>query len=479
MADVLTPEICLVGGGPGGIAAAMAAVAAGLSVVLVERARTGGSDLAFGTIPSKALVAAADVYESLRLGPALGVTGAPLQVNLAKVREHIDAVAVSIAPKVSAERLTALGIRVISGAARFTDRRTIAAGDFVVRARHVILAIGSVPTVPAIPGLDTVDYMTPRTGIFDLARKPAHLLVLGAGPYALELAQAHNRLGIDATVIAGGPALPDIDPELAAVVVNRLRAEGIRVRVNLKIMSVSRRKGGIRFFVEDAEDAAAGGRIAVDGTHLFVVDGRSPDVEDLNLAAAGVAYDQAGIIVDKRFRTANSSIYAIGDAIAGQPSVARAEFQAARVVKAIVSRLPAQEELGGAPFVAFTDPALASAGLSEDEARKRYGDIRVFRLSFVDNDRAQIERLPAGLLKVMTTSTGRIVGAAIVGRDAAELIAPWSLAIANRLPLSAMADPWPAHPSRSAIARRLAMLPEARLTPTVRQRIMDLLGKFG
>ena len=476
MADVLTPEICVVGGGPGGIAAATAAVAAGASVVLVERARTGGSDLPFGTVPSKALAAAAELHEALRLGPALGVTGAPLQVNLARVREHIDAVAVSIAPRVSPERLTALGIRFVAGAARFTDPRTLTVGETTIRARNVILAVGSVPTMPAIPGIDAIDLITPRTGIFDLARKPAHLLVLGAGPYALELAQAHNRLGIDATVMSEGPVLPGTDPELAAVVVNRLRAEGVRVRVNLAIQSVARRKGGVRFLVEDPDEESSGGPVSVDGSHVLVVDGRMPDVEDLNLGAAGISHDASGI-VDKRLRTSTAG---------STPSATRSpaprrrpcEQQAVRVVKAITSRLPLPEDTG-APFVAFTDPGLAMAGLGEEEARRQHGDIRVLRVSFVDNDRAQIERQAAGMLKVIASPGGRVLGAGIVGRDAAELIAPWSLAIANRLPLSAMADPWSAHPSRSEIARRLALLPEARLTPSLGERIMGAFRKLG
>jgi pyruvate/2-oxoglutarate dehydrogenase complex dihydrolipoamide dehydrogenase (E3) component len=479
VAEVLTPDICVIGGGPAGIAAALAAVAEGVSVTLVERGRTGGSDLPFGTLPSKALLAAADVYEALRTGPAVGVTGAPLQINLPKVREHIDAVAVSIAPRFSRERLTALGVRIVSGSARFSDRRTLSVGDTIIRPRHTVLAVGSVPTVPAIPGIDGIDFMTPRTGIFDLARKPAHLLVLGAGPYALELAQAHNRLGIDATVISSGPALPEADPELAGIIVNRLRAEGIRIRANVKVYSVSRRKGGIRFSVDDPEEESAGGALTVDGTHLLVIDGRRPDVDELNLSAAGVAFDQHGIAVDSRFRTTNHAVYAIGDATPGQASVARAEYQASRVVKSLASRLPLPVDPLGAPFVAFTDPALASVGLGEEEARKRFGEIRVVRLSFADNERAQIERLAAGMLKVIALPSGRIVGTAIAARGAAELIAPWSLAIANRLPLSAMAAPWAATPSRSAIAHGLAMLPEARLTPSLRQRIMGFFGKSG
>jgi pyruvate/2-oxoglutarate dehydrogenase complex dihydrolipoamide dehydrogenase (E3) component/signal transduction histidine kinase len=378
MAEALTPDICVVGGGPGGIAAALAAAAEGVPVVLVERAGMGGSDLASGTIPSKALVAAAGIYEALRLGPVFGVTAAPLQVNLGKVREHIEAVTGEVSAGVSAERLTALGVTAIAGEARFRDRRTLSAGERLVRPRRVILAVGSQPSIPAVPGLDTVEYMTPADGGFDLSRRPAHLIILGADRHALELAQAHNRLGIDTTVVAEGPALADDDPELAALVVDRLRAEGIRVRLNLRIVSVARRKGGIRFLVVGADERdadAAAGEIAVDGSHLLVVAGRRPNVDDLGLGAAGIQYDGSGIAVDRQLRTTNRRVYAIGDAVAGPASAARAEYQAGRVVNSILYRWPFPDDPGAVPAVVFTDPGLASVGLSEERgpatARRR------------------------------------------------------------------------------------------------------------
>ena len=475
MAEELTPDICVVGGGPGGIAAALAAVAEGVSVVLAEKGPPGGVNLAYGTIPSKSLIAAADVYEALRAGPVLGVTGAPLQVNLGKVRDHIVAVSEAIAPRVSAERLTALGVKVIAAAAAFTERRTVVAGDHIIRARRVILAVGSVPANPDIPGLDTVEYMTFESG-FDLARKPAHLLVLGAGRHALELAQAYNRLGIDATVIDEGPALPDDDPELATIVVDRLRAEGVRVRAGVRIISVMRRRGGIRLTIDDP----AGGHTAVDGSHLLVATGRSPNVEGLGLAAAGIVHDKHGIGVDRHLRTSNRRVYAIGDAVAGPALAVRAEVQAACVVKSIVYRLPLPDDPSAVPSVTFTDPALASVGLAEHEARLHYKDVLTLRFPFVDNDRAQAERLPAGMIKVVATKAGRILGAAIVGHDAGELIALWSLAIANRLPLSAMSSLIAPYPTRSEIARRVAAsAPDAGLTPRWRRRIIEMLRKLG
>ncbi len=482
MAEILTPDICVIGGGPAGVTAALTAVGEGVPVVLVEKGAMGGSDLASGSIPSKALVAAAEVNEFLRRGPAIGVTGAPLQVNLGKVREHLGAVAAAIAPNVSAERLTALGVKVIAAAARFTGRDTVSAGDVTIRARRVILAVGSLPAIPDIPGLDGVDYMTAATA-YDLGRKPAHLLVLGAGREGLELAQAYNRLGVDATVLDTAPPLPEADPELVAIVVDRLRAEGIRVRTDLQIVSVGRRRGGIRFTVSDPE----GGEAAVDGSHLVVATGRKPDVADLDLAAAGIRHTSSGIVVDANLRTANRRVYAIGDAVAGPAHAARARYQAGRVVNSILYRLPFRDDPAATPLVAFTDPALATVGLGEADARRRHGaGVRVLRFPFVENDRAQIERMPAGMIKVVAAPGGRVLGAAIVGHGAGEMIALWSLAIANRLPLSAMAAFPAPYPTRADISQRLAAgLGEAAaatgggLTAPWRRRIIGLLRKFG
>lgn len=201
MSEELRSDICVIGGGPAGIAVATAAANNAVPVVLVERGKPGGGDLARGSVPSKALLAAAGLYESLRRGPMMGVSGAPLQVSFAKIREHILAVTEAIARNVSAERLSALGVRVVSAAGHFVDRHTLVAGDVVIRARRFVVATGSRPARPKIIGTKDIEYLTTDTA-FDISRKTAHLIVLGATAEGLELAQAYNRLGIDATVIS-------------------------------------------------------------------------------------------------------------------------------------------------------------------------------------------------------------------------------------------------------------------------------------
>ncbi|HVY21265.1 MAG TPA: FAD-dependent oxidoreductase [Bauldia sp.] len=480
MADELTPDICVIGGGPGGIAAATAAAASGTSVVLVEKDRTGGHNLTSGTVPAKALVAAASVYESIRAGRAFGVTGAPLQVDFGRLRQHIEEAIAAVARNTSAERLTAQGVKVIAGSARFANPDLVAVDNTTIRARRVIIATGAIPAMPQIPGLDTVEAMTMVDG-FALNRRPTHLIVLGANRYALEFAQAYARIGIDTTVIDEAPALPDVDPEMATVVLDRLRAEGIRVRAGIKIGEIARRRGGVRVTLTDAAE----GEINVDGSHILVAAGRWPDVEGLGLAAAGIEWSTGGITVDRYLRTTNRRVYAIGDVIAGPPLAARAEIQAAGVVRAILYRVPVRDDTANVPAVAYTDPGLASVGLDEAAARLHHRDIRILRMPFAESDRAQMEREPAGMLKVIATAGGgRVLGAAMVGRNAAELIAPWSMAVANRLSLATMAAHVAPYPSRAALNTRVAAAlnpaaARAGLTPAWQRSIITLFRKLG
>jgi pyruvate/2-oxoglutarate dehydrogenase complex dihydrolipoamide dehydrogenase (E3) component len=471
----MRPDICVVGAGPGGIAAALAAVAEGVSVALVEKDRPGGANLRIGAVPSKALLAAADVYESLRSGVALGVSGAPLQVNLGKVREHILTVTEAAGRSVSPERLAAQGVTVITGAARFTDPNTLMVGDTLIRPRRMVLAVGSRPAVPDLPGLDTVETLS-FADVLDLGRKPAHLLVLGAGPYALELAQALTRLGMDTSVIDEGPVLPGEDPELAALVVDRLRAEGVRVRAGVKIVGVAKRRGGIRLTIADPAE----GEVAVDGSHLLLATGRSPDVEGLGLAIAGIEHNRDGIVVDGGLRTTNRRVYAIGDAVAGRPLAARAERQAAGVVRSILLRLPWRDDPALDPAVTFTDPPFASVGLGEAEARRRHRDLRVIRLPYAGSDRALVENLPTGLVKVIATRRGRILGAGIVGRGAPELVTTWALAAAGGLSVDSIGRLQAGYATRAIVTQSVANRGATPgLTSPWRRRIIEILRKLG
>jgi pyruvate/2-oxoglutarate dehydrogenase complex dihydrolipoamide dehydrogenase (E3) component len=253
-----------------------------------------------------------------------------------------------------------------------------------------------------------------------------------------------------------------------------LRSGDLRLRCGVKVERITRRRGGVRIALRDPEE----GEISVDGSHLLVVAGRRPAVDGVGLETAGIKYDDTGILV-RGLRTSNRRVYAIGDAIAGPASVVRAEREARAVVRSILLRLPLRVDHSPTAWTTQTDPALAGVGLDEAEARKRGPRVRVWRMPFAESKRAIADGVPDGVIKVIASPSGRILGAAALGRDAAEHIALWSLAIQERIPLSALARLEAAYPSRADVARALAMEAAAGLTGRLRKRIIRLLGKFG
>jgi pyruvate/2-oxoglutarate dehydrogenase complex dihydrolipoamide dehydrogenase (E3) component len=443
--------------------------------VLIERGLMGGDCLNVGCVPSKALIAAGERARAIRDAGRFGLERGEPRTNYARVREHVQGVVAAIAPNDSAERFAALGVQVLRSDARFTDRRTIVAGDATIRARRFVLATGSRPAVPPIPGLGDVSYLTNET-VFELTRRPERLLVIGGGPIGVELAQAHRRLGAEVSVIEAGRLLPREDPEIAAIVEQRLAAEGIDIRPGAAVTAVEARGDGIAVLLEGGD--------AVEGSHLVIATGRSPTLDGLGLEAAGIAADRTGIIVRRNLRTTNRRVYAIGDSAGGAGAAFRwthsANHQAGLVIRSALFRLPINIDAAPMPRVTFTDPELAVVGLSEEEARAARKRFRILRWPFVENDRAQAERTTEGLVKAVVTPRGHILGCAIVGPHAGELIAPWALAIHNGLKVQDIAETVFAYPTLSEATKRAAIefIKPSAESAWVRRliRIMRLFG---
>ena len=467
---VLTPDLCVIGGGAGGLAVAAGAAQMGAQVVLVERGRMGGDCLNYGCVPSKSLLAAAHLASARRRGAAFGVVYDPPRIDFAAVADSVARVVAGLAPNDSVERFTRLGVRVIAAEARFLDRRTVRAGDTLIRPRRFVIATGSMPVVPPIPGLDSVPFLTNET-VFANRALPEHLIVIGGGPVGVELAQAHRRLGAAVTVIDAGPLLPRDDPELTALLTAELAAEGIGLRPSAAIDRVERTGGGIAVILAGDKHIA--------GSHLLVAAGRRPDLAALDLPAAGIAATAQGIVVDARLRTKNRHAYAIGDAAGGPQFTHVALHHAGIVIRNALFRLPARVDYRALPRVTYTDPELAQVGLGETEARER-GAVHVLRSSFADNDRAHTERDTVGEVKIVTARNGRILGAAILGRSAGELILPWALAISQRLKIGAMANLIVPYPTRGEAGKRAAgeFYTPLLFAPRTR-RLVRLLARFG
>ena len=452
LADILTPDLCVIGAGSGGLAVAETARAYGASVVLVEKARLGGNALSTGAVPARALVAAAAQAQAVRSGAAFGIAADDPKINFRRVHDHVDQVITALAPQHAAARLGALGVEVVEGTARFVNRRAVAVGDTEIRARRFVIATGARLPVPAIPGLDAVPYFTSET-ILDNTRKLTHLVVIGGGPLGLELAQAYGRLGSQVTVIENGPMLAAYDPELAGIALKRLAEEGVGLRPHATVTAIQPRSMGIGVVVQDGESEQL-----LDASHILIAAERMPNLAGLDLDKAGIRMNKADprlLQLSPTLRTSNQRVYAVGDAAGGQ-SVQAAVQQAQAVVRSALLGAMARPDALRVPRVVATDPELAEIGLTESSARTRHGvGFRVTRWSYADNDRARSARQTYGLAKLITDRSGRILGAGVVGPGAAELVALFSLAMSGGLNANKLAELVAPYPSFAEIAVRL------------------------
>ena len=366
-------------------------------------------------------------------------------------------------------------MRVIRAAGRFINKKTVVAGEYRIKARRFVIATGSAPSVPAIPGLDSVPYFTNET-IFDNQERLHSLIIIGGGPYALELAQSHSRLGSRVMVLAADKALDDEDPELARVVLEALAAEGISVHEDTKVEGVEGGLGRVRVNV-----SVGGEKHVVEGSHLLLLHGAQ---------AVGLRPRPRGGAASATTPTASRSGAASRRPTAASSPSARsperppyaqvADYHAGIVIRRALFHAPARVDARMIPRVTFTDPELAYVGLSEAEAVKRVGKINVLRWPYRENDRAQAERQTDGHVKVLTARDGTILGAGIVGAQAGELIQMWSLAISQGLSIKAMTAWISPYPTLSEINKRAASSYYATAPSNSRLRkVINFLAKFG
>lgn len=470
----LEVDICVIGAGPGGLAVATGAAAFGRSVVVVERNKFGGEVLNSGCIPSRALAAVANRAHAMRSAGALGLDARDPEVDLRAVGAHVAGILEGVAPNFAAERFAGLGIKVIHAAGRFINRKTVVAGDNRIKARRFVIATGSAPLIPAIPGLDSVPYFTNET-IFANQERLHSLIIIGGGSTGLELAQTYSRLGSRVIVLDAGKVLADEDPELSTFVLAQLAEEGIGIHQDTKVESVEGGLGRVRVNV-----SVDGEKHVVEGSHLLLAAGRRPSTSDLGLEAAGIRYDERGIKVDAGLKTSNRRVFAIGDA-AGGPSYAQvADYHADLVLRRGLLHYPARIDPRLIARATFTDPELAYVGLSEAEAVKRAKKISVLRWPYRENDRARTEGKTTGHVKVVMSRDGKILGAGIVGTQAAELLQLWSLAISKGLNIKDVSGWVAPYPTLSEINKKLGQsYYVAKATNPTLRKVIGFLARFG
>ena len=440
-------DVCVIGAGSGGLSVAAGAVQMGAKVVLIEGHKMGGDCLNYGCVPSKALIAAAKQAHAMQTGKALGVSPVVPEVNYATAKDHVASAIATIEPHDSQERFEGLGVHVIRDWGRFISKTEVQAGDTVIEARRFVIATGSSPLMPPIPGAEDIEILTNET-IWDLRERPEHLIIIGGGPIGMEMAQAHIRLGSRVTVIEGDHALGREDPELAGIAVERLREEGVEIVENAPAKRISGGDGTVTVETE-------GGSYT--GTHLLMAVGRKVNIDKLDLDRAGVDHDRAVKVGADLRSVSNRRVYAIGDAAGGLQFTHLAGYHAGVVIRSILFGMPSKARTDHIPRVTYTDPEIAQVGLTEAEAIKSHGAsaVEVVRFPYAENDRAIAEGRTTGLIKVMVVK-GRPVGAAIVGAQAGELIGVWALAIASKLKMSAIAGMVLPYPTLGELSKRAA-----------------------
>jgi pyruvate/2-oxoglutarate dehydrogenase complex dihydrolipoamide dehydrogenase (E3) component len=448
-------DLLVLGGGAGGLNVASAAARVGARVALVEKAKLGGECTHSACVPSKALIEAARLAHQIRRADAYGVRVAAPEVDFPAVMARVRAVVADFAGSDTGNSLRARGIDVFFGTPAFEAYDTVVIdGRTRLNAQRFVIATGSRPAIPAIPGLAEAGYLDNQS-IWTLEALPGELIVLGAGPSGIEFAQAFARLGSKVTVLSDSDGiLPREDPEVSGRVKGLLEAEGIDFRTGVEVTRVAGRDGRK---VCTIKDKASGASSELSGTHLLVAAGRLANVEGLNLDAVGIHADpEHGIPVDDYLQTRSTRILAIGDVLQAHQFTHAAERQAAVAFQNAVIRIPKKIDYSALPWATFIDPEVATVGLTEADARARYPEVRVFRAELSEVDRARIDGRTAGFAKLVASPSGKVLGASIAGPEAALVLQEFVLAIEHGLTLKDIAETVHTYPTYAGLARRLA-----------------------
>ncbi len=449
--DTLVTDFCVIGGGSGGLSFAAGAAQMGSKVILIESNIMGGDCLNTGCVPSKALLSAAKFGIEAKHARDFGWQFDNLNVNYARVNDYVQSVIKKIAPNDSIARFESMGVKVITDTARFVDPKTIETEKYIIKSKYFIIATGSKPFIPPINGLRDVVYYT-NQNIFDLKELPEHLVIIGGGPIGLELAQAFNNLGSKVIVLEAFTALPKDDPELTGTLKQVLRDQSIELLEHIQIESLKQISNKIQISCLDQNKV----QMNFEATHLLVAAGRRANIEQLNLDLASIKYKPQGIIVDKYLRTTNPKVYAIGDCVGGLQFTHVAGYHAGLVIRNSIFKLKAKVEIKAIPWVTYLEPELAQVGLQELQAKELGIKHTVLRLSFEDNDRAQTENKTKGMIKVIASPGGYVLGVSILGHMAGELIYPWVIAINCKLKLSDIASSIAPYPTLNELNKRVA-----------------------
>lgn len=446
-------DLIILGGGAAGLVAATGGASLGAKTALIEKNKLGGDCTWYGCIPSKTLLKSAQVFSLAKRFKEFGITiGTQNTYDPSLVMSHVRDVIKKISTHHPAEVFEKKGIRVIFGSPRFLDQNTIELKGEKISAKRFIIASGSHPMIPPIDGLKDISYLT-NENVFDLEALPKSLAVLGGGPIGMELSQAFARLGVEVSIIEMFERLMiREDKEIAEVLVDEFKAEEIKIYTGKKAVRFSKDGGLLSITLEDKDKIQS----IVKAEKVLVAVGRAANVQGLDLEKAGVKYSNKGVEVDATLRTSAKNIYACGDVAGPYQFSHMAEYQAVIAVGNSLFPFKRRVDYSVVPWCTFTDPEVARVGLTEDEARSKFKDIKIYRSLYSGNDRAVTDIEEKGLAKVITDKKGYILGAHIVGANAGEIIHEYVLAKSSKLKIGNLSSAIHIYPTLAQVVKRSA-----------------------
>lgn len=437
-------DLIVIGGGAAGLVAAGGCAMFGLKTALIEGEKMGGECLNNGCVPSKALIASARRAAEARKEKRAGVQLAPPVVDWGGVHAHIHRAIAQIAPHDSEERFEDMGCEVVRDWARVIGPNAVEVAGRTLTAPRIVIATGSAPAIPSIPGLADVPFLT-NENLFDLTEQPRHLVIIGGGVIGMEMAQSFCRLGSVVTVIEPGKLMSRDDRASVALVAETMEREGVRF--------VKARAEKVTAEPEGQISVTTDGGETITGSHLLVAAGRKARVSGFGLEEIGMEMGENGIKVDDRRRTSIKHIYAIGDCREGPRLTHVSGYEGSNAVLEIALGLPVRADFRALPWCTYTQPEVAQIGLTEEEARDRFGNrLKIVTEGFDHNDRAIAEGRERGHLKVMLNGK-KVVGASICGDNAGELLLPFTQMITGKSGTFDMGGAILAYPTRSEITK--------------------------
>jgi len=453
-------DMVVIGGGSAGLTAAGISASLGAKTAMIEAAKLGGDCTWYGCVPSKALIKAAKTARTISTAGKYGLKDTAPKFNFAEVIKQVHTTRNEIYEEADApHHFEKLGIEVIYGRASFVDKYTIILddgerNDETITSRYFIIATGSSPVVPPIEGLSDVPFLTNET-IFEIDQLPGHLIIVGAGPIGMEMAQSFRRFDSQVTVIDFMDSILIRDnKELTEILRESLSCEGINFVLNNGVKRIEKVNGTIAVTVEEKNGPSIS---TVYGDALLISVGRKPNINGLNLEAAGVKTTRSGIVVNDRGRTSVKNIYACGDVTGGFQFTHMSEHTAKVAVSNALLKLPIKIDTKHVPWCTYTDPELAHVGATENELRQRGGPFEIYKFPYAKIDRALIDREATGWIKVYAKKwNGRILGVDILGAHAGDMLGEWVLAIKNKISLRQMADTIHPYPTYALGNRRTA-----------------------